>query len=107
MQIITARNIPDKAPTATPAGPLNATWMMFPWLKAMACATPKPVIASTSSRLAAAITRVGIPAAMPHPAISRRSMFGTTTAGETAARTKLFGIDKDVFKRHSNQNGAK
>eukprot|EP00964_Phaeocystis_antarctica_P058873 scaffold34929_cov64-Phaeocystis_antarctica.AAC.2 len=50
--------------------------------------TPKPAMASTSSKEAAATTMVGMPLAVPKPRACRSSMPGTTTAGETAAMTK-------------------
>ncbi|KAH3862783.1 hypothetical protein DPMN_025757 [Dreissena polymorpha] len=49
--------------------------------------TPKPVMASTSSTLAAAITRVGMPLSMPYPRSDKFINDGTTTAGDTAAST--------------------
>ena len=51
--------------------------------------TPKPLIASTSSTLAAAMTSVGIPCSTPRPFSVKDNIDGTTTAGETAERTKL------------------
>ena len=44
-------------------------------------------MARTSSILAAAMTRVGIPCATPRPLCWRLNILGTTTAGDTAART--------------------
>lgn len=51
--------------------------------------TPNPVMARTSSILAAAMTRVGMPLFRPNPLSARFNKDGTTTAGETAARTNL------------------
>lgn len=48
-----------------------------------------PVIAMMSSKLLAAISKVGMPFLMPYPFSCKRSMEGTTTAGETAPTTKL------------------
>lgn len=48
-----------------------------------------PVIAMMSSKLLAAISKVGMPFLMPYPLSCKRSMEGTTTAGETAPSTKL------------------
>lgn len=48
-----------------------------------------PVIAMMSSKLLAAISKVGMPFLMPYPPSCKRSMEGTTTAGETAPSTKL------------------
>lgn len=88
------RREPTAAPNAAPhnasAGPQNSVTAKFsPVDKATAKATPNPVIAKTSSKLDAATTRVGIPSATPQPATSRRIMFGTITAGETAAHANL------------------
>ena len=55
----------------------------------MARNTPKPVIARTSSMLAAAITRVGIPLSAPIPRFINDNIPGTTTAGDTAPRINL------------------
>lgn len=58
----------------------------------------KPVIATMSSMLPAAINKVGTPFSTPYPPACKISIEGTTTAGETAPRTKLkthrFGISK-------------
>ena len=51
--------------------------------------TPNPLIANTSSTLAAAMTSVGIPLSTPKPLSARDNILGTTTAGDTAARTNL------------------
>lgn len=48
-----------------------------------------PVMAKMSSKLLAAIRRVGMPFSTPYPFSCRSSMEGTTTAGETAPSTKL------------------
>lgn len=49
----------------------------------------KPVIARMSSMLPAAISKVGTPFSTPYPPACKISIEGTTTAGETAPRTKL------------------
>ena len=54
---------------------------------------PKPVIARTSSILAAAIIRVGMPLSTPYLLSCRFNNPGTTTAGETAAVTNLNWIN--------------
>ena len=54
--------------------------------------TVNPEIASTSSKLAAAMTRVGIPLSRPYPWSERVNRHGTTTAGDTAAWMKLWQI---------------
>lgn len=46
-------------------------------------------MAKTSSTLAAAMTRVGIPLSRPQPLSERLRRLGTTTAGDTAAKTNL------------------
>ena len=51
--------------------------------------TLKRLMARTSSQDEAAITSVGIPCSTPKPFCCRTSSWGTTTAGDTAARTKL------------------
>lgn len=48
-----------------------------------------PVIAKMSSKLLAAISKVGMPFSIPYPFSCKNSMEGTTTAGETAPSTKL------------------
>lgn len=48
-----------------------------------------PVIARMSSKLLAAISKVGMPFSIPYPLSCKTSMEGTTTAGETAPTTKL------------------
>ena len=48
-----------------------------------------PVIAKMSSKLLAAINKVGMPFSIPYPFSCKCSMEGTTTAGETAPTTKL------------------
>lgn len=50
-----------------------------------------PVMATTSSILLAATSKVGMPFSVPYPFSCNNSMEGTTTAGETAPRTKLKG----------------
>ena len=85
----TARMNPDKTPAATSRMPLANARPTEPDEKAMACITPKPVMANTSSKLDAAKMSVGMPWATPKPSTSNRIMLGTTTAGDTAASTKL------------------
>ena len=51
--------------------------------------TVNPDIARTSSTLAAAITKVGIPLATPYPCSEIDKRHGTTTAGVTADKTNL------------------
>lgn len=60
-----------------------------PSAKARPIMTLKPVMARTSSRLAAAITSVGMPASTPYPSSANFSRPGTTTAGDTAATMNL------------------
>lgn len=48
-----------------------------------------PVMATMSSMLLAATSKVGMPFSTPYPFSCNISMLGTTTAGETAPRTKL------------------
>lgn len=62
---------------------------LTPLVKTRPSTTPKPVMARTSSKLAAAITRVGIPLSTPRPSSWSHSMLGTTTAGDTAPSTNL------------------
>jgi hypothetical protein len=50
---------------------------------------PNKDIAAISSRLDAAMTSVEIPLSSPKPRSLRESSDGTTTAGETAAKTQL------------------
>lgn len=50
-----------------------------------------PVMAAMSSILLAATSKVGMPLSTPYPFSCNNSMEGTTTAGETAPRTKLKG----------------
>ena len=59
----------------------------FCW-KVMPSRTVKQEMARTSSILAAAITRLGIPFATPYPLSCRERRQETTTAGLTAAREK-------------------
>lgn len=60
-----------------------------PVAKAMPRQAVKPVMARTSSKLPAAISKVGMPCSTPKPSFWSRSMEGTTTAGDTAPSTKL------------------
>ena len=55
----------------------------------IASTTVNPVIANTSSTLAAAITNVGIPWSTPKPRFCKDNIDGTTTAGVTADKMNL------------------
>lgn len=59
----------------------------------------KPVIARMSSMLPAAMSKVGTPFSTPYPPACKISMEGTTTAGETAPRTKLKTQRFSILKR--------
>lgn len=59
----------------------------------MLSTTLKAEMAMTSSKVAAAITKVGIPFDLPYPLSWRLKRQGITTAGDTAAITAL-GEDK-------------
>lgn len=61
----------------------------LPEEKAMLKHALNPVIAMMSSKLLAAISKVGMPFLIPYPFSCKSSMEGTTTAGETAPTTKL------------------
>lgn len=63
--------------------------VQVPVAKAMPRQVVKPVMASTSSKLPAAINSVGTPCSAPYPSFCSSSMEGTTTAGDTAPRTNL------------------
>ena len=65
----------------------------------------KQEIASTSSTLAAAITRVGIPLSTPQPCSWRLRRQGTTTAGDTAARTNP-SMNPQVHGRERRRRAA-
>lgn len=60
-----------------------------PVAKAMPRQAVNPVMARMSSKLPAAISKVGMPCSTPKPSFWSRSMEGTTTAGDTAPSTKL------------------
>lgn len=66
-----------------------AVFSSLPVEKTMLIHVPNPVIAKMSSRLLAAISKVGMPFSTPYPFSCKSSMEGTTTAGETAPSTKL------------------
>lgn len=51
--------------------------------------TPNKEMARTLSRQAAAMIKVGIPFSSPYPLSRSSSKRGTTTAGETGAKTNL------------------
>ena len=60
-----------------------------PFENAIPRKTPNKLIAITSSKDEAAMTRVGIPCFTPNPFACNVRSWGTTTAGVTAPRTKL------------------
>ena len=62
---------------------------IIPCENEIASTTVNPVIANTSSTLAAAITNVGIPWSTPKPLFCKDNIDGTTTAGVTADKMNL------------------
>ena len=68
-----------------------------PVAKAMPKHVVNPVMARISSKLPAAISRVGMPCSRPYPSFCNTSMEGTTTAGDTAPRTKLKQGQEGLF----------
>mmetsp|Transcript_37403 Transcript_37403/g.79696 ORF Transcript_37403/g.79696 Transcript_37403/m.79696 type:complete len:225 (+) Transcript_37403:1687-2361(+) len=85
--------MPRRIPATSSTGALSTSQVKFCWLsdspeRASARQTPKPAMASTSSKEAAAMTIDGTPLSVPYPRVCKSSMPGTTTAGETAAMTK-------------------
>lgn len=85
----TPHNKPNTTPTKASNGPCKRTLARSALgLKVIPRMMVKAEMARTSSTEAAAITRVGIPLATPHPFSCKARRQGTTTAGLTAAKTK-------------------
>ena len=61
--------------------------------KVMPSTMLKPAMATASSRVPPAMTRVGMPLSVPSPSAWRRSMEGTMMAGDTAEKTNLKGAE--------------
>lgn len=78
--------------------PVVVIFSCLPEEKTMLKHVLNPVIARTSSILLAAISKVGMPSSTPYPFSCNTIMEGTTTAGETAPRTKLKERLKINFK---------
>lgn len=72
----------------------------LPVAKAMPKHVVNPVMARMSSKLPAAIRRVGIPCSTPYPSFCSISIDGTTTAGDTAPSTNL-RCEENSFFIHS------
>lgn len=71
---------------------IHPLWQCKPFLpfeKAIPSKMTNILIAATFSILAAATAKVGIPLSTPKPCSWRLSILNTTTAGDTAAITKL------------------
>mmetsp|Transcript_18133 Transcript_18133/g.59224 ORF Transcript_18133/g.59224 Transcript_18133/m.59224 type:complete len:338 (-) Transcript_18133:618-1631(-) len=84
---------PASTPPKTPAIRLSGPWLTShasepPWPSVRPEAMEKPLIASTSSKEAAATTSDGIPLSTPYPLLCSSNIPNTTTAGETAPRMK-------------------